>query len=114
MSVDIEILNDGMLEVVTLVNPGVDVEVEAPETAVIEVAVGIRGPAGEGGSSFRYVHVQDTPSDEWTISHNLNGFPNVTVVDSAGTVVNGARQYLDANTVVLRFVGAFSGKAYLS
>jgi hypothetical protein len=40
--------------------------------------------------------------------------PNITVVDSGGTVVEGSYNYPNENTVVLSFNGAFSGKAYLS
>lgn len=61
-----------------------------------------------------FIHEQDIPSAEWTIHHNLNTYPSVTVVDSAGTVVIGGVQYVNANTVVISFSGAFSGKAYLN
>jgi hypothetical protein len=40
--------------------------------------------------------------------------PNITVVDTAGTVVEGSYNYPNSNTVVLTFIGAFSGRAYLS
>lgn len=57
---------------------------------------------------------QGTASDTWTVVHNLNKYPSVTVVDSTGRVVVGGTQYLDSNTVVLTFSGAFSGVAYLN
>jgi len=44
----------------------------------------------------------------------LGFIPNITVVDSGGTVVEGSYNYPNANTVVLTFSSAFSGKAYLS
>lgn len=61
-----------------------------------------------------YIHDQDVPSAEWTINHNLNKYPSVTIVDSAGTCVFGAVQYASANTIICSFSGAFSGKAYLN
>lgn len=61
-----------------------------------------------------FVHTQNTPSDEWTVKHDLDKYPAVTVVDSANSVVVGECQYIDKNTVVLRFKGAFSGKAYFN
>jgi hypothetical protein len=62
-----------------------------------------------------YVHTQNSPSDVWNITHGLGFIPNITVVDSAGTVVEGSYSYSgDGNTVVLTFIGSFSGKAYLS
>jgi hypothetical protein len=62
----------------------------------------------------RFVFSQLTPSDEWVITHDLDGFPSVTVVDSAGSVVVGNIQYNDTETVTLTFSGGFSGKAYLT
>ena len=61
-----------------------------------------------------YVHNQMTSSKEWVIIHNLGHFPSVSVVDSAGTVVVGEINYIDQNTVIASFSGAFSGKAYLN
>lgn len=61
-----------------------------------------------------YVHVQSAPSTTWTINHDLGFIPNITVVDSAGTVIEGSYNYANETTVVLTFAGAFSGKAYLS
>lgn len=73
---------------------------------------GIQGPTG--ASAETYVHTQGTPSDTWTINHNLGYFPNVSVVDSAGTVVEGDTAWPNAYTIVVSFESAFSGKAYLS
>lgn len=66
------------------------------------------------GIDQTYTHTQAVASAEWTISHNLNKRPSVTVVDSAGTVVVGDVQYIDDNTVTITFIGAFSGAAYLN
>jgi len=77
---------------------------------------GEQGPPGDPGSSesFNYTHDQGVPSTTWNINHDLNGFPNVTVVDSAGTQVEGNVVYVDANNMTISFSAAFSGKAYLS
>ena len=48
------------------------------------------------------------------ISHTLDGFPSVTVVDSAGTVVIGEVSYNSTSSVTVSFESAFSGKAYLT
>lgn len=61
-----------------------------------------------------YVHNQMTSSKEWVITHNLRHFPSVSVVDSAGTVVVGEVNYINQNTIIVSFSGAFSGKAYLN
>jgi hypothetical protein len=62
----------------------------------------------------RYVHLQPSPSATWTINHTLGGFPSVTVVDSANTVVYGMVTYVSESQVVLTFSAPFSGSAYLT
>lgn len=61
-----------------------------------------------------YVHVQAVPAATWNITHGLGFHPSVTVVDSLERVVIGSVEYLDENTAQVSFIGAFSGKAYLS
>lgn len=63
----------------------------------------------------KYVHVQTTPSTTWTITHNMNKYPSITVVDSGGNEVKGANRYVDENTIEIKFSPyGFSGKAYLN
>lgn len=61
-----------------------------------------------------FVFTQQAPASEWTITHNLNKFPAVTIVDSAESVVYGEIQYLTNNSVKISFTAEFSGKAYLN
>lgn len=68
----------------------------------------------EGGGDVHYEHMQSIATDEWVIDHNLNKFPSVTVVDSAGTVVYGEVYYPNKNKVIIKFMAAFSGRAYLN
>lgn len=93
------------------------VRVMAVENPTI-VVLGESGPQGPGGgvqfSDLSYVHVQNVSSSTWTIVHGLQFIPNITVVDSAGSVVEGDYSYPDENTVIATFVGGFTGKAYLS
>ena len=67
-----------------------------------------------GSQELGYVHIQEVASATWTITHGLGFTPNITVVDTAGTVVEGSYNYPNSDTVVLSFIGAFSGRAYLS
>ena len=67
-----------------------------------------------GSQELGYVHIQSVPSAVWNITHGLGFTPNITVVDTAGTVVEGSYNYPNSSTVVLTFIGAFSGRAYLS
>jgi len=67
-----------------------------------------------GSQELGYVHIQEVASATWSITHGLGFIPNITVVDTGKSVVEGSYNYPDSNTVVLTFVGAFSGRAYLS
>jgi len=66
------------------------------------------------GADARYVHTQGVPLAIWTIQHNLNKFPSVSVVDTSGTNVFGVVKYLDANNTTVEFSAGFAGKAYLN
>ena len=57
---------------------------------------------------------QMSPSNTWSIIHNLGKYPSVTVVDSGGTVVDGNVNYINDNTIEIEFSFSFSGKAYLN
>lgn len=61
-----------------------------------------------------YLHTQTTASEVWQITHNLNKYPSATVIDSAGNEVIGDIEYLDANSLIITFRGAFKGKATLN
>jgi hypothetical protein len=61
-----------------------------------------------------YVFTQGTPANPWVINHNLGFYPNVTVVDSGGSNVEGDISYPSVNQMQISFSGAFSGTAYLS
>lgn len=75
---------------------------------------GIKGDKGDPGEDANYIHVQDVPDEEWVIVHNLNKKASVTVVDSGENVCFGDVQYENDNRIIVTFIGAFSGKAYLN
>lgn len=101
-----------------------------PGPAGVRGPEGLRGPEGptgpqglkgdpgtQGGlilSDVAYTHIQSIPSDVWTIEHPLSYPPSVTIVDSAGTEVEGGVQYLSPTTIRVVFSAGFSGTAYLS
>lgn len=66
------------------------------------------------GADKSLVHDQLIASKDWYIVHNMDKYPSVAVVDSAGTIVIGEIEYLDSNTLVLHFSAEFAGKAYLN
>ena len=66
-----------------------------------------------------FTHNQTSTSATWTITHNLNKFPSVMVIDSADTVVQGTIVYNSSNQLTITFFEesdalAFQGKAYLN
>lgn len=65
-------------------------------------------------TSITYIHEQGISSDTWTIEHNLNKFPSVTLVDTAGTQFQGRVEYIDENNCIVYMNGATKGKAYLN
>lgn len=46
--------------------------------------------------------------------HDINKFPSVTIVDSANNVVFGDVEYIDSNSLKVKFTAAFAGQAYLN
>jgi len=57
---------------------------------------------------------QGQPALVWTIQHNLNKFPSVSVVDTSNTVVNSQINYVDKNNITINNTAQFAGKAYLN
>jgi hypothetical protein len=80
------------------------------------VTLGTSGPQGPAGETqvVAYVFTQNSPATTWIINHGLDFIPSITVVDSAGSVVEGDYSYPNGNTIIATFSGAFAGKAYLS
>jgi hypothetical protein len=61
-----------------------------------------------------YQHTQSAAASSWTIEHNLNFMPNVTVVDSGGNLVEANITYTSVTVLTVAFSSAISGVAYLS
>lgn len=65
-------------------------------------------------SRVAFVHSQAVSSDTWLITHNLGFYPNITVKDSGGSIVEGEITYTNSNSLTVTFSASFSGTAYLS
>lgn len=85
----------------------------APAANAYVCNVILGSPASIAGSN-NYVHNQSVAAATWLIDHNLNFYPNVTVVDSSGDQVEGTVTYTTLNQVRVMFSAAFAGLAYLS
>jgi len=66
------------------------------------------------GSDKHYTFNQVSASSTWSITHNLNKKPSVSIVDSAENNVYGDIEYINENQLTITFNSAFSGKAYLN
>jgi len=66
------------------------------------------------GQDKTFIYEQLSASATWNIQHNLNKFPSVSVVDSAGSAVIGEISYENINSLILLFTAPFSGYAYLN
>jgi hypothetical protein len=105
-------------------NAGVPVNIKARKTVDYEELKNLPSINGEtlvGDKSFAqlgidsdktFVYTQATAAQEWTVVHNLQKYPAVTVVDSAGSVVVGDIDYITENEVKITFMFPFSGKVY--
>jgi hypothetical protein len=75
---------------------------------------GLPGSGGPDGYTGSETFNQGVPSTIWRITHSLPFKPNVTVVDSAGHLVEGDVRYLSISDIEVEFASGFSGTAYLS
>ena len=74
----------------------------------------VTGIAWADNVQATFEFTQGVPATTWNITHNLNKFPSITVIDTGNTVVTGEYNYTSNNTVTLTFSAAFAGKAYLN
>ena len=81
----------------------------SPTVNLSQITVG-----GINAPAIAYTHTQSISSNTWSITHNLNFFPNVTVVDSSGAICEGEIAYTSNDALTITFSGQFSGVAYLS
>ena len=86
----------------------VTVDQDAPNLVVV------RSNSPSGAVTNRLEFNQQTASATWVITHALGGKPQVTIVDSAYTLVFGEVQYNSNTQITVLFSAAFSGKAYLT
>ncbi len=61
-----------------------------------------------------FIFTQAIASATWNITHNLDKFCSVTVVDTANEIVVGNVVYVNSNSLTITFSAPFSGEAYLN
>lgn len=65
-------------------------------------------------SSANYTHNQSQPLNIWYVQHNLDKYPSVSIIDSAGSMVVGDISYIDTNSLSITLAVGMSGKASLN
>jgi hypothetical protein len=99
------------------------------KTTTLTLSQGLSGSTNFGGSNINisldinyiqsqikenYVHDQQVASSTWVVTHNMNKYPSVNIVDTANDEVTGEVRYNNLNQITITFTAAFSGKAYLN
>lgn len=69
---------------------------------------------GSGDEDKTYVFTQSFATTEWNITHNLNKYPSVSIVDSDMNQIIADVQYIDLNTVKVKFSHSFTGQVFLN
>lgn len=65
--------------------------------------------------STTFIFTQGIASNVWDITHNMDKFPSVEVVDTQETSILGFQiEYVNNNRLILTFILPFAGKAFLN
>jgi hypothetical protein len=119
-----EAMQELALEVASLRGSSASAPVWATETDVhkaITIAVADAGSSSSGGggggtqpSGDQVVFTQSSPSDTWTVTHNLSKVPSVLVLVGGEEVITAVSiQESIPYTVTVRFNQPQTGKVYL-
>lgn len=114
-------VRDGAGELLTILEPSADiVEVVSPDIVGPQGPPGPLGPSGPKGDPgpqgpFAPTFDQNFSSADtvWTIHHNLDVYPVVSLYDLYGFAISGDIAMPDRNTVVVTFAVPFAGTARL-
>ena len=104
----------------------IDMTPTSPQTGNVEVTASLSATGTPDNTKFlrgdnvwaraneTYTFVQASASATWTVQHNLDKFPSVTMVLSTGQKGYGDIVYIDENNLTITFASAESGKAYMN
>ncbi len=104
----------------------IDMTPTSPQTGNVEVTASLSATGTPDNTKFlrgdnvwaraneTYTFAQASASATWTVQHNLDKFPSVTMVLSTGQKGYGDIVYIDENNLTITFASAESGKAYMN
>ena len=93
---------------------GRDAPNQHPISAITDLQDHLNDLQAQIDSMTTFIYNKLSPESVWTINHNLDKYPSVTIVDSSGNEVIGEVNYIDKNNLFISFSAAFSGTAYLN
>ena len=94
------------------VNAVVELGTSGPQGA--QGPQGEKGDQGDPGPTLAYTHTQNTPSAVWVITHNLGIYPNITIEEFGGSILEAELAYDNSNQVTVTFSALVSGYAHVS
>jgi hypothetical protein len=104
----------------------IDMTPTTPTTGNVEITASLSATGTPDNTKFlrgdnvwaraneTYTFAQASASVVWTVQHNLDKFPSVTMVLSTGQKGYGDIVYIDENNLTITFASAESGKAYMN
>jgi len=104
----------------------IDMTPTTPQTGNVEITASLSATGTPDNTKFlrgdnvwaraneTYTFVQASASATWTVQHNLDKFPSVTMALSTGQKGYGDIVYIDENNLTITFASAESGKAYMN
>jgi|TARA_R110000744_G_scaffold31766_1_gene74611 hypothetical protein len=99
--------SDGSVDSVKIRGKGAHIIVNSTVSGVIDIEALTQGRH----EAYSFNTEVQNPVE---ISHTLGGYPSVTTVDSANTVVTGTVTYLSTADIQIQFTADFAGIAYLN
>lgn len=64
--------------------------------------------------SSTYTHSQSSPSNTWTVDHNLGRYPNVAILDSTLQEIEGQIDHISINSLTITLNSSITGTAICS
>ena len=61
-----------------------------------------------------FLFTQTSPTSVWTVAHNQNKYPSVSIFDSANNPIMGQVENIDLNNLTITFNAAISGSALIN
>jgi hypothetical protein len=102
----------------------IDMTPTIPTTGNVELTASLSATGTPDNTTFlrgdnvwakeTFEFTQGTPSANWSIQHDMDKFPSVSVVNNNNVLMYGNITYVDKNNLTINFSAGFSGKAYLN